>query len=156
MSDVEIRMTENPDMPFIKAFSVALYEHVGLKRPSAMTMGPNWTSRLEVNIEQTWTQYIDYVACDEGVPIGMIRGKEFEPAEWTSDRFQVELAMLYVLPAYRKQGVGRKLIAQLLDRAREEGYPEMILYVHPANVGARRLYDAVGFEEIDEVWRLRL
>lgn len=50
---------------------------------------------------------------------------------------------LFVAPKFRRRGVGRMLIADLLDRARSNGWAR--LYWHTrANNPARRLYDEFG------------
>jgi len=48
----------------------------------------------------------------------------------------------------RDQGVGRKLLELLLDRAREAGMQDVFLEVRPSNPIAIRLYESMGFERI--------
>jgi GNAT superfamily N-acetyltransferase len=60
-----------------------------------------------------------------------------------------------VLPAWRRQGVGRLMMAALLAHAREAGVGQMALEVITRNVAARALYAALGFTEQRELlcWR---
>ena len=56
-----------------------------------------------------------------------------------------EMRRLYVRAAYRSHGVGRRLVDEVIARAREVGYTQMALTTVPAMVHARRLYTSVGF-----------
>lgn len=62
---------------------------------------------------------------------------------------EVELARLVVDPARRREGVGRRLVAALLEVAREHGRTATFLRVVPENAAARALYRATGFVEVD-------
>jgi ribosomal protein S18 acetylase RimI-like enzyme len=50
-----------------------------------------------------------------------------------------------VKPEFRNQGLGRRLLADAADRARELGCKRMVLDVETDNVGAIRLYEREGF-----------
>lgn len=53
-----------------------------------------------------------------------------------------------VAPDHQGQGHGRRLLKRLLDTARWCGAERVFLEVRPSNVGAQKLYDSVGFNEI--------
>jgi ribosomal protein S18 acetylase RimI-like enzyme len=56
------------------------------------------------------------------------------------------IATLGVDPAYRRRGVG----ARLLDRCEIDlAVPRVRLTLRPTNLGARRLYDRAGYQQID-------
>lgn len=55
------------------------------------------------------------------------------------------VADLQVLPAARRQGLGRRLVAAAIAVARREGMALLTLDVAEANRAARRLYAAAGF-----------
>lgn len=52
-----------------------------------------------------------------------------------------------LLPKWRGQGHGRRLITRTLDGARQFGLTRIELTVHADNVGAIALYKSVGFEQ---------
>jgi ribosomal protein S18 acetylase RimI-like enzyme len=54
-----------------------------------------------------------------------------------------------VAPARRARGVGRALLAALIDAARADGHPALSLSVSLANP-ARRLYQSLGFRKVGE------
>lgn len=59
---------------------------------------------------------------------------------------QAEFRMLSVAPAGRRRGVGRGMVEACLNRARQDGMSEVVIWSHPLMVGAHRLYLAMNFE----------
>ena len=59
-----------------------------------------------------------------------------------------EIKRLYVRPAFRRYGTGRKLMQHALDAAKFIGYRRVRLDTVSSMVKANRLYDALGFREI--------
>ncbi|MGC8874179.1 MAG: GNAT family N-acetyltransferase [Chloroflexia bacterium] len=63
---------------------------------------------------------------------------------------------LYVLPGYRRRGVGQALLAEIQALARKLGLAGVRLLVRPENRPARHLYRKAGFRESAAVfceWR---
>jgi L-amino acid N-acyltransferase YncA len=55
---------------------------------------------------------------------------------------------LYVERGHRGKGVGKVLLARLIELAREHGYHKMVLSAFPGNRGGMALYDAMGFRTV--------
>ncbi len=59
-----------------------------------------------------------------------------------------EILTVGVVPAGRRRGIGRRLLADLLDEARRRGAVEVFLEVREDNTAARGLYRSEGFAEL--------
>ncbi|UCH86295.1 MAG: GNAT family N-acetyltransferase [Dehalococcoidia bacterium] len=58
---------------------------------------------------------------------------------------------LFVLEHYRGQGIGTKLMREALNHARRSGCIRVELGTRRDNIRARRLYERLGFREVDGV-----
>src|SRR5688572_15505936 len=61
---------------------------------------------------------------------------------------ETHILNLCVLDVFRCRGVGRTLLAYLLDRSVAAGMSEAYLEVRPSNTAAIRLYQSLGFEQV--------
>ena len=53
-----------------------------------------------------------------------------------------------VIPEYQRQGIGREMMDFLIQLARNEQVPKILLEVHEFNLAAQHLYFASGFCQI--------
>jgi [ribosomal protein S18]-alanine N-acetyltransferase len=61
---------------------------------------------------------------------------------------EAHILNLCVNAHFRCRGVGKQLLAYLVDRARSAGMGEAFLEVRPSNTAAIRLYQSLGFEQV--------
>jgi GNAT superfamily N-acetyltransferase len=61
----------------------------------------------------------------------------------------VEIKRLFVRPDARGEGLGQRLIQELIDEARKAGHSEMYLDTADFMSSAHSLYRSLGFREID-------
>jgi len=91
-----------------------------------------------------------YLALDEGRAVGYIFGRirrdYVEGSEQAFDPKVGYIESLYVLPAFRKQGIARQLIKMLEDWARSEGCHEFASDAYASNRSSIKFHKAVGFE----------
>lgn len=59
-----------------------------------------------------------------------------------------ELKRMRVDPDHQRRGYGRRVYEGLERRARDRGFTDLALDVTPDQTGARRLYEAMGFEAV--------
>lgn len=55
---------------------------------------------------------------------------------------------VHVLPAFRGRGLGRRLMAQVVEKAAGHGMTAIDLTVRPDNTAARQLYTSLGFRPL--------
>ena len=53
---------------------------------------------------------------------------------------------IYVERAWRGKGLGRVVLARLIELAREHGFHKMVLSAFPSNPGGMALYTKLGFD----------
>ncbi|GGJ08506.1 GNAT family N-acetyltransferase [Paenibacillus hunanensis] len=76
------------------------------------------------------------------------------PEQKSKLKHRANIVAMYVRPEHRGSGIGRRLLEQAIDLARELGGIEQIyLSVMAHNEPAKRLYMALGFEAYGKDWR---
>ena len=60
-----------------------------------------------------------------------------------------EVRRLYVAPAGRSRGLGRRLVVRLIEEARARGVERLVLQTLPTMTHAERLYRDLGFTPVD-------
>lgn len=80
--------------------------------------------------------------CESGEAVGCV-------AYWGHTKERCEMKRLYVKPEYRKHGIGLALGEEVIRRARESRFTEMVLDTAKPLTAAISLYKKLGFEETD-------
>jgi RimJ/RimL family protein N-acetyltransferase len=66
----------------------------------------------------------------------------------TFGKFPIPTLGCIIWQNYRSKGYGKKIVEELIDKAKDLGYKSVKLKVYPDNVIAHGLYKRVGFEDI--------
>lgn len=92
-----------------------------------------------------WHRMHTLVAEEEGAIVGFAHvGPSRDPE--VVPELVGELYAVYVLPEAWGRGIGRALMAELLERLRVEGFREAMLWVLEDNPRTRRYYELAGWE----------
>ena len=117
----------------------ALRHFAGPRLKWPLTM-EQW-ERLQADPELTlWTAIND---AEPSEPLG-----HAEFAQETDER--VRFARIAIKPQDRGNGLGRAMVQRMVEMAREQGYQEAVLFVHPDNTTAIRAYRSLGFLPVAE------
>jgi ribosomal-protein-alanine N-acetyltransferase len=105
----------------------------------AETGGETWDARafsdlLAMPGARAWT-----ATAEDGAPAGFVLSR------LAAD--EVEIITIGVVPAARRRGIARDLLARALAKAADEGAATAHLEVADDNTSARRFYRALGFAE---------
>jgi ribosomal protein S18 acetylase RimI-like enzyme len=66
-------------------------------------------------------------------------------AKYTDSFDHVGVMGTFVLPEWRREGIGRRLAEHTLDFACANGYEKIVIYVRANNAGAQTFYRSLGF-----------
>ena len=121
------------DLPFLLALRKStMQEH--LQRAGAPLDDAHHLARIHYRFEDARIVWLD------GRPAGLFKHGR-DAAGWRVVQIQID-------PAFQGRGLGRRLLADLLDEADAQGIP-VTLSVLKGNP-ARRLYEALGFTPVEE------
>jgi ribosomal protein S18 acetylase RimI-like enzyme len=105
--------------------------------------GPERTARVRAKL--TAPDALPFVALRPGV-VGMALAEpgRFDGGAGELDPSLLHISMVFVHPAVQRTGVGRALLAHVIDVARARSYDRAGVWTAEANTAARRLYESVG------------
>ena len=102
----------------------------------------NWARKLqEISASALSRERIFLAETDAGEPVGVAMGG---PERTNHPRYAGEVYILYLLPAYHRQGLGRLLTQAVVTWLIQSGMPSFLIRVLKANLPARGFYEALG------------
>ena len=137
---VQVRRSVPADAPVIVAAIEAVCAEGIYFQTDAFVPNRHWEAALYH--PEGVPQHLLAVVELDGRIIGAVR--LFAGMCGPKDRHVAELG-IFVLPPYRGQGVGRRLMAYALDWAASQGLTKITLSVFATNRRAIRLYERFGF-----------
>jgi GNAT superfamily N-acetyltransferase len=88
-----------------------------------------------------------FVASHDGEVVGFAAGNALKEARHGAD---AEITAVYLRREYQHAGIGRRLLAAVVDAQRRHGATAMIVWVIAGNKNARRFYEELGGELVIE------
>jgi ribosomal-protein-alanine N-acetyltransferase len=109
-------------------------------------------ARLEkICFSDPWSKdsFIEELQIKLAIPLVVKLGEEVVgyACLWHLDD-ELEVANFAVSPAYRRKGIGERIMERILVEARERGCKSIILSVRESNLAAIKLYTKFGFIEV--------
>jgi RimJ/RimL family protein N-acetyltransferase len=141
MSDIAVRDAVPGDAPLL----VALAQEVGAEPEGWLIADDSWRGvpeeRRYLKALRRHLHAAVFVVEDGGRIVGRISvARDPHPAS-----FHVADLGLMVAAGHRRRGVGRALLARVVDWARDAGVRKLELHVFPHNEPAIALYESFGF-----------
>ena len=140
---ITINLIQAADNPVIAHIVRSVLTDFGLNKPGTAFADPILDQLSEVYRKPRSAYYIARVGEE------IAGGAGISPLEGGAAHI-CELQKMYLLPAFRGQGIARKLIEQCLDFARSENYTHCYLETVPELKDAIRLYEYFGFNHLDK------
>jgi ribosomal protein S18 acetylase RimI-like enzyme len=84
------------------------------------------------------------VQTDDGEIVGFARGAPIRSENADGLGTEAEIFAIYLLDKVKRQGIGRRLMAGVLDHLSQHGLHSVGLWVLKDNLPARRFYEALG------------
>ncbi len=137
--DPEVRPAGPADLDVLVPACIAMFTaEVGVS-PVLGGMGSAYRARIAEIVHQRRS----FVRIDDG---GVVFKAEIGAATETVCQVQG----VWVDPAHRGRGISEPAMASVVEHARLGISPTVSLYVNDYNRAARRCYEAVGFQQVDE------
>ncbi len=97
----------------------------------------DFINQFDSSLERCWIAELD----------GAIVGSVFVVKQSAS---VAKLRLLYVHESARGKGLGKQLVNESIAFAKQKNYQTMVLWTNDVLVAARKLYESLGFELIDQ------
>ncbi len=98
-------------------------------------------------LDVTEPEHSVFIAEDDGKKVGLLWVCHRQPF-WRFDEPLTWIYNLYVVPEYRRQGLGKTFIDKAEGFTEKEGLKKIALHVIEWNTAARKLYESSGYELI--------
>lgn len=113
---------------------------------------------IELNLLESSAEnqnMLSLVAEVDGKIAGLLQA-EFRSRPYLEFENFCHICTLGVLPAFRRRGIAKALMAEILGECKKRGISELDLGVFNKNTRAYRLYESLGFQPLEQRMRLTL
>lgn len=119
-------------------------------------LADDWQPMLQDYFERTHDdpQTLWLIAWQADKPVGLLILKSHRDTPLFRHRTWVELVGIYVAPAARGSGLGRRLMDYAYQWTAAKGCRRLQLYVTASNTVARDFYRECGLYPVQEIWRM--
>lgn len=143
MSGIRIRTIRKDDNAILSSIVKSTLAEFGANHPGTVYFDPTTNELFEL-FRKPGSIY--YVAEENNEVAG---GGGIYPSNGLPDG-TCELVKMYLLPAYRGKGIGKKLIVNCLDYAAQASYRQVYIESMPELEKALSIYEQFGFRYLDQ------
>lgn len=153
---VQLRPGRLADLPALEPLWVSVHHQHAESMPELapyLDDKQTWAARSQLYRELLAKPGTILLLADAGPALAGYGLAHVMPATgtWTADTWRTgaligEIESLGVLPAYRGQGIGSRLLDELISQLAAAGVHDLVLGVLPGNTAAIRLYQRYGFQ----------
>jgi GNAT superfamily N-acetyltransferase len=147
---ISIRKAGLEDLPVILHHRKAMFRDMGATDEAALEAMASASGRALVEAladgrYQGWLAELPggEIAAGGGLLIGPWIGHPLDPRPQ-----RAEILNVYTEPAYRRRGLAKRLLEDMIAWCREQGYPWITLH---ASDDGRSLYESLGFRPTNEM-----
>ena len=151
---ISVRRATVADIDGVVASSTGLFREDGATRdPLRNPEWPKFNASNYENGNMVNPDMLVLVAEHDGAVVGHLTGAFYAPsAMWIGAR--AHLISMHVMPAWRGQDVGGRLIEQFKAWAKEKGAVQLRVTAYAANEGAIRFYQRHGFALLESTFAI--
>ncbi len=146
-SNMHIRSANPQDAPVIAALAIAFRNHLERATPSDTQFAAS-VARILASDDAEFC-----LAIDGDTTVGYVL-QRYRYSMWAAG-IEATIEDLFVAPAARKGGVGRKLIEYALQCAKARACTSVCLDTNENNLGSTRIYTQLGFNSVSKRWNGR-
>jgi L-amino acid N-acyltransferase YncA len=140
-ADLHVRLAETGDAAAV----AAIYNQGILERAATFETEPRTAAELAHRIQEDPRRFPVLVAEDRGRILGWSSIGHYRPRACYAG---VGEFSVYIDEPARGRGVGRTLLAALIDEARQRGYWKLLSRIFPFNKASLALCRSLGFREV--------
>ncbi|MBN2038442.1 MAG: GNAT family N-acetyltransferase [Spirochaetes bacterium] len=93
---------------------------------------------------------VSWIALKNSMPVGMVSLKENDL--WSRNDLNPWLTSLFILPEYRKSGIGKRLIKTVIDAAASLNYENLYLFTAGNNIKLNDYYLKIGWYYLENAY----
>lgn len=145
-----IRDAKVDELPFIRMQRVRAYEEHARKIPAGHWEALKKAISSEADLQPGAERIVAEINGEIVGSVILFPAKSDAYEGEVEELDYPEIRMLAVVPAVRGKGVAASLVAECIQRAKEQGYSSIGLHTGQFMESAMRLYERLGFERLPQ------
>ncbi|WP_423800959.1 GNAT family N-acetyltransferase [Neobacillus sp. SAB-20_R2A] len=145
-----IRDANLEELPFIRVQRVSAYEEHAQKIPAGHWEALKKAISSEADLQPGAERIVAEINGEIVGSVILFPAKSDAYEGEVEELDYPEIRMLAVAPAVRGKGVAASLVAECIQRAKEQGYSSIGLHTGQFMESAMRLYERLGFERLPQ------